>query len=99
MTMPSVQQLFDLSGRVAMVTGATGHLGLSMAHALAEAGARVVCTSRMTERVETAAQMITAVSSGAHLGISMDQTSESSMDNAFRSALDTTGHIDILVNN
>ena len=43
---PSVHQLFDLSERVALITGASGHLGRSMANALAEAGARVVVASR-----------------------------------------------------
>jgi NAD(P)-dependent dehydrogenase (short-subunit alcohol dehydrogenase family) len=99
MMMPTVQQLFDLSGRVAMVTGATGHLGLAMAQALAEAGARVICTSRMTERAETAAQMIPAVATGAHLGISLNHTSETAIESTFRSLLEKTDRVDVLVNN
>ncbi len=43
---PTISRLFDLSGRVALITGATGYLGRSMARALAEAGASVVITSR-----------------------------------------------------
>jgi NAD(P)-dependent dehydrogenase (short-subunit alcohol dehydrogenase family) len=43
---PTIQELFDLSGKVALITGGTGHLGGAMARALAEAGATVVLTSR-----------------------------------------------------
>ena len=42
----SIQRLFDLSGRAALITGARGYLGRALADALAEAGARVVVSSR-----------------------------------------------------
>ena len=45
-TEPSIHDLFDLQGKVAIVTGAAGWLGSAMSRALAEAGARVVVTSR-----------------------------------------------------
>ena len=48
---PTVQQLFDLTGKVALITGGSGHLGRSMASALAEAGASVLVSSRDESRV------------------------------------------------
>jgi gluconate 5-dehydrogenase len=45
MTTRTIQQLFDLTGRTALVTGGSRGLGLQMAHALGEAGARVLISS------------------------------------------------------
>ena len=43
---PTIHELFDLSGKVALITGATGFLGSAMSRALSEAGASVVISSR-----------------------------------------------------
>src|SRR4051812_3269400 len=43
---PTIPQLFDLTGKVALISGASGYLGTAMSRALAEAGASVVCSSR-----------------------------------------------------
>ena len=59
------QDLFDLNGQVAVVIGGTTGLGYAIAVALAGAGADVVCTSRRSEQVESAAAAIEALA--AHL--------------------------------
>ena len=50
-----IQQLFDLRGRVALVTGGSRGLGLQMAEALGEAGAKLMLTSRKAADLEEAA--------------------------------------------
>ncbi len=50
----TVQQLFDLTGQVALVTGGSRGLGLQMAHALGEAGAKVMLSSRKAADLEEA---------------------------------------------
>ncbi|MDH4481265.1 MAG: SDR family NAD(P)-dependent oxidoreductase, partial [Rhodoferax sp.] len=50
----TIQQLFDLTGKTALVTGGSRGLGLQMAHALGEAGAKVLITSRKAEDLEQA---------------------------------------------
>ena len=54
MTPRTIQQLFDLKGKTALVTGGSRGLGLQMAHALGEAGARVMLSSRKAEDLEQA---------------------------------------------
>ena len=54
---PTVQELLDLSGRVVLITGATGYLGSAMSRALAEAGASVLISSRDRGRAEDAAKL------------------------------------------
>ena len=49
-----IQQLFDLSGKTALVTGGSRGLGLQLAHALGEAGAKIVVTSRKATELEAA---------------------------------------------
>ena len=56
MNEPTVRELFDLSGKVALVTGGARNLGYDMALALAEAGAAVAITSRQIENAAASAK-------------------------------------------
>jgi NAD(P)-dependent dehydrogenase (short-subunit alcohol dehydrogenase family) len=96
---PTVKQLFDLTGRVAMVTGGTGHLGQVMAEALAEAGANVVITSRSADRAEKAAQLLPSFRGVIHCGLQLDHLDDRSVERAFAETLRTYGRIDVLINN
>ncbi|MDG2391481.1 MAG: SDR family oxidoreductase [Planctomycetaceae bacterium] len=99
MTEPTINQLFDLSGRVALVTGGAGYLGSSMCGALAEAGASVVISSRDLERAKSAASELPIVGEARHFGVVLDHTDEDSLKSGFNAAIDQAGQIDILVNN
>jgi NAD(P)-dependent dehydrogenase (short-subunit alcohol dehydrogenase family) len=97
--MPSVQQLFDLTCRVALVSGASGYLGSAMAAALAEAGATVVVSSRDAEKARGVAARLPSPGGAKHAGISLDHLREESINAGFDAALQAAGKIDILVNN
>ncbi len=95
----SVRDLFDLSGRVAIVTGGATGIGLQMADALAELGASVVLCGRDGERCERGAADLERERGVPCLGVRCDV---SSADDVARLAAETTdrfGRIDILVNN
>src|SRR5688572_6525499 len=96
---PTISQLFDLSGRVALITGASGHLGRSMSAALAEAGARVVVASREPETGQKIATSLEGVEKGRHLSVVMDHMDESSIHRGFDEAVEMAGKIQILVCN
>jgi NAD(P)-dependent dehydrogenase (short-subunit alcohol dehydrogenase family) len=96
---PTVQQLFDLTGKVALVTGGTGHLGSAMSRALAEAGASVVVTSRDRDRARTAAAALPRVGGAEHHGVMLDQMESASLEAGFTEAVRAADHIDVLVNN
>src|SRR3954470_2461991 len=96
---PTIQELFDLSGKVVLLTGGTGHLGSAMARALAEAGASVVVTSREPARAESAAAALPSPTSARHRGLALDHMRPDELDRAFQRAVDNVGHIDVLVNN
>jgi gluconate 5-dehydrogenase len=93
---PTVRELFDLTGRVALVTGATGHLGSAMARALAEAGATIVAASRDAGRARAAAD---ALPGGRHHGVALDHMDPAALERGFAEALALAGKIDVLVNN
>lgn len=97
MTSPTVWQLFDLTGKTALVTGACGHLGQALATALAEAGARVIVTSRDLAKAEQLASSLPGHAS--HLGLALDHCDESSIAQGVDQARQRAGAIDILVNN
>ncbi len=96
---PTVQQLFDLTGKVALVTGGTGHLGSAMSRALAEAGASVVITSRDRDRARTAAAALPRIGGAEHHGVMLDQMEPASLEAGFTEAVGAADHIDVLVNN
>lgn len=96
---PTIQQLFDLSGRVALVTGASGHLGAALAEALAEAGGRVVVASRDPGRGQAAAAALGGAERGRHLAVALDHLDEASSSRGFAAAVAAAGRIDVLVNN
>lgn len=95
----TVWQAFDLTGRTALVTGASGYLGTALARALAEAGCRVVVSSRELETAQRAADTLPSVSSGNHLAVALDHMDAASLDAGFQAALQAAGSLDILVNN
>ena len=93
----TVQQLFDLTGRVALVTGAGGYLGTAMAGALAEAGATVVAGSRDTQRAEDAARALP--NAARHHGVALDHMDADSCRAGFQAAVERAGRVDMLINN
>ncbi len=94
--MPS---LFNLSGKTALITGAGGYLGSAMATALAEAGCRLVVTSRNAERAKSIAVSLPTIEGAEHVGIALDHMEEDSISRGFSEAIELTGGLDILVNN
>lgn len=96
---PTVQELFNLTGRVALITGASGHLGSSMARALTEAGCQVVVASRTISTAKETAQALVCQEGGQPIGVAIDQMDEASIRRGFNQAVDLAGRIDILVNN
>ncbi len=90
--------LFDLSGRVAMVTGTSRGLGQYFARALARAGADLVLTSRDRATLAPFAQEIAALGRRS-ASVSLDVCDENSIRAAVAEAEEAFGRIDILVNN
>lgn len=94
----STQELFDLTGRTALVTGASGGLGLHFAQTLARAGARVALAARRADRLAVAVGQIEA-DGGTALAVSMDVTDRASVIAALTEIESRMGVPDILVNN
>jgi NAD(P)-dependent dehydrogenase (short-subunit alcohol dehydrogenase family) len=88
----------DLSGRVALVTGASSGLGMQFAKTLAQAGAAVVLAGRRMERLKTLRAEIEAAGGDAHV-VALDVTDHASIKAAVAHAETEMGTIDILVNN
>ncbi len=94
----TVSQLFDLKGKTALVTGGSRGLGLQMAHALGEAGARIMLTSRKAGDLEEAAAQLQAAGIDARW-IAADCGKEDDIRRLADETLQRMGDVDILVNN
>jgi 2-dehydro-3-deoxy-D-gluconate 5-dehydrogenase len=91
-------RLFDLNGRVAIVTGGNGGIGLGMARGLAQAGAAVVVAGRNAEKSAAAVRELEALGARAAT-VDVDVTSEASCKAMVQTAVGRFSRLDILVNN
>ena len=90
--------MFELKGKVAVVTGGNGGIGLGMAKGLAGAGARVALAARNQEKSRAAVEEIARLGGDA-IAIQVDVADEGSVEAAVRAVVERLGRLDILVNN
>ncbi len=90
---------FDLSDRVAVVTGASTGLGVQMANALASQGAKIVCLARRQNMVDANAAEIAEKYGVETMGVSCDITDTEKVEAAVDEILERFGRIDIVINN
>jgi NAD(P)-dependent dehydrogenase (short-subunit alcohol dehydrogenase family) len=93
-----IKQLFDLTGRVAIVTGGSVGLGRQMAEGLAEMGADLVLCARKKDRCEQAATELRALGVQT-LAIACDVKDPASIQQVVDTSINKFGRIDILINN
>ena len=94
----TIQQLFDLKGKTALVTGGSRGLGLQMAHALGEAGARIMLSSRKAGDLEESVADLQAAGIDARW-IAADCAVEADIHRLADETLERMGDVHILVNN
>jgi 2-deoxy-D-gluconate 3-dehydrogenase len=92
------QKLFDLTGKVAVVTGGNGGIGLGIAMGLAGAGANIVVAARSVEKTAQALEDIRSLGVEAH-SVNVDVTQEPAIQRMVADTIDHMGRLDILVNN
>jgi gluconate 5-dehydrogenase len=93
------RELFDLSGRVAIVTGGGKGIGRQMAEGLAELGADLVLCARKAGRCEAAAEELAAVHGVRALGLGCDVANQEEVQAVVDRTRSDFGRIDVLVNN
>ncbi|KEZ76291.1 SDR family NAD(P)-dependent oxidoreductase [Salinisphaera hydrothermalis] len=94
----TVMSKFDLTGKVAVVTGGNGGIGEALAHALAEAGAAVAIVARRVDKAETVAAAIREAG-GQAMAVGADVTDVDAIEPMLDSIESELGPIDIFVNN
>jgi len=94
-----MKNYFDLSGQVAVVTGASTGLGVQMARALANQGCNIVCLARRKQNVEANAEMLEKEFGIKAIGVVCDITDTEGVNKAVDDILTRMGRIDILINN
>ena len=93
-----VAELFDLTGKVALVTGSARGLGRAFAEGLAEAGADVVCVDLMEEENKVTADLVKKQGRKA-MALKVNITDEAEVEGMIKQTIDSFGKLDILVNN
>jgi NAD(P)-dependent dehydrogenase (short-subunit alcohol dehydrogenase family) len=95
----STHKLFDLTGRVALVTGGNKGLGKAMARGLAQAGADLVLASRNEVELRSALEEILAETGRKGVYVVTDMARREDVNRLARTALEKMGRVDILINN
>jgi len=95
---PDLKRAFDLTGRVAVVTGGNGGIGLGMARGMAAAGASIVIAGRNREKSRRAVAEIEGLGSKA-VAIEVDVADEASVTALVAKTVERMGRLDVLVNN
>jgi 2-deoxy-D-gluconate 3-dehydrogenase len=91
-------ELFDLRGKVAIVTGGNGGIGLGIARGLAQAGADIVVAARNPDKTRAAVEQLCGLGVRAE-GLQVDVTDSSQIQNMVADSVDALGGVDILVAN
>lgn len=94
-----MKNYFDLTGQVAVVTGASTGLGVQMAKALANQGANIVCIARRQNLIDEVAAEIAKEFGVKAIGVRCDITDTDNVEAAVDTVLKEFGRIDILINN
>lgn len=94
-----MNELFDLTGQTAVITGGSKGLGLEMAAALAEAGANIALGARTRQEVEAAAGKLAAETGVTAVGLTVDVTDSQAVNSFINEVMARFGRIDIAVNN
>ncbi|MBQ1328391.1 MAG: SDR family oxidoreductase [Eubacterium sp.] len=94
-----MNNFFDLTGQVAVVTGASTGLGVQMAKALASQGAKIVCLARRQNLIDEVAKELTDTYGVEAVGIKCDITDTERVNEVVDEILAKFGRIDILINN
>jgi NAD(P)-dependent dehydrogenase (short-subunit alcohol dehydrogenase family) len=97
--MQNPSQLFELTGRVAVVTGSTRGLGRTMVEAFARAGASVVVSGRKQDACDAAAEEVRATTGRAAIGLACHVGDWEAIAEFVSQVVDAYGRIDVLVNN
>jgi 2-deoxy-D-gluconate 3-dehydrogenase len=98
MSLPAIEQLFDLSGKCAIVTGGAQGIGRAVAFRLAEAGARVMVADINEDAANETVERIQAANGTAE-AVPADASSASDAQKVVQATVDAFGGVDILVNN
>ncbi|HKJ46742.1 MAG TPA: SDR family oxidoreductase [Balneolales bacterium] len=97
--MRSLQDLLNLKGKTAFISGGAGYLGSAMCETLAELGANLVIASRDLKKCENYAQSLTKRYGNNNIGLKADITNIKEVKQAYEDTISAFGSIDILINN
>ncbi|MGI6590914.1 MAG: SDR family NAD(P)-dependent oxidoreductase [Eggerthellaceae bacterium] len=93
-----MKNYFDLTGQVAIVTGASTGLAVQMSRALANQGCNIACLARRQEKIDATAKMLVDEYGVEAIAVRCDVTDTDMVEDAVKQVMDKWGRIDILIN-